>query len=329
MTPSLTVPARYRPAAQALIAFALVILPTACGSAAPTVSPAEPAAPTTTASAPPGVVGLAAAVNGTSIEVQNRSGQVTVEYTANTSITDQAAATIADVKVGDCVTAAGTPADGAAGLTARTLAVSTPVNGSCAANRPGGGPDRPGGSGGSGGSASRGPRPRPSGSPDPSASARATAFGTVTAVSGGTVTISGILRTPGPRTTTPPTMPPPAGPVSITTNSATRILRDVPATPAAIKVGVCVAAFGPSNDIGTITATTISVFQPGTTGTPGTPGSPGSPGTSGTPGTPGTSDTPGTPGTPVASGAPGAPGAAGTPGGNGCTRGFGAGGNNG
>jgi len=155
MTPALTVPARYRPAAQALIAFALVILPAACGSAAPTVSPAEPATTATTASTPPGVVGLAAAMNGTSIEVQNRSGQVTVDYTANTAITAQAPATMADVRVGDCVTAAGTP-DGAAGLTARTLAVSTPVNGSCATNRPGGGSDRAGG--GPGGSGAGRPR---------------------------------------------------------------------------------------------------------------------------------------------------------------------------
>lgn len=237
----------------------LALLLGACGATPATPSPARTpianasASPTPTGQ--PGVVGRVAAVSGTEVQVQNPSiGQVAVKLGTHTTITARTAGSLHDVKVGDCVTASGTPATGGAGLTARTLTVSARTAGSCVAGR--GGP-------GNGGPS---PRPRPSGRPTSSAGTpTATASGTVSAVSGGTITINGVLRTRGPRTSTPAS----AGPITVTTDNDTRIQRDARATRAAIRPGVCLAAFGPSNDIGTVQARTVSVFQPGSTGCTG------------------------------------------------------------
>jgi hypothetical protein len=201
------------------------------------------------------VVGLVAAVNGNEAEVQNPSmGQVAVDVIARTTITARTAGTLHDVRAGDCVTASGTPATGGVGLTARTVTVSAPSAGSCIVERRGPGIGRPS------------PVPRLSGMPNLSGSARtATVSGTVSAVSGGTITVNGVLRTPSARASTPP----PDRPVTVTTDTGTRIQRDVHSTRAAIRPGVCLAAVGPSNDIGAIQARTVTVFQPGNTGCTG------------------------------------------------------------
>jgi len=79
----------------------VVLAVTACGSsgttAIPTATPAAangtPTHATSPAAAFPGVVGTAAAVSGSSLEVQNpTSGQVTVTFTASTPITDTVSA---------------------------------------------------------------------------------------------------------------------------------------------------------------------------------------------------------------------------------------------
>ena len=74
-----------------LVAGALALTLAACGgggsspAAAPGPSAARPA--NRGPAAPPGAFGTAAAVNATSIEVQSRSDQVTVNFTASTTFT--------------------------------------------------------------------------------------------------------------------------------------------------------------------------------------------------------------------------------------------------
>src|SRR5512138_236072 len=133
----------------------LAVLLAACGnSGGGTVAPPAPAA---TPPAAPGAAGLVAAVTATSLQVQNpASGQVAVDFTGATRITQQRPATLHAVTKGDCVTATGSPNSAGTGLAARTITVRPAVGGSCAAGRFGGGPGaRPSGV----------PRPRPSGGP--------------------------------------------------------------------------------------------------------------------------------------------------------------------
>ena len=163
--------------APALAGLGIVVLGVAaCGGAGTTATPAatvaSPAAPgssptpTATQAAFPGVVGTAAAVSGSSLEVQNpTSGQVTVTFTATTPITDTVTVTSKDVTVGSCVTVVGKPsATGAAtkSVTATSVTISAPVKGNCTGAGGFGGFGR--GQGGSTPRPSFSPRPRPSGS---------------------------------------------------------------------------------------------------------------------------------------------------------------------
>lgn len=255
----------------------LALAVAACGSnSTPTVTGAAPApAATPSAAGAPGTVGMIAAINGNSLQVQNpSSGQVAVDFNGSTRITQQQSAALSAVKAGDCLTGAGTPATGGTGVTARTVTISTPVGGSCTAERGG-----PGGGFGGGGRGNRSAAPRPS------ASARdtATVSGTVTAVSGSVITVSGTLRSGGgPRSSTPPA----ARSLRVAVDSATRFTDTVVVSSSALKTGECVAAAGKSNDIGAIQATAISIFQAGQNGCafgrgPGAGGSPGAGGANG------------------------------------------------
>src|SRR5262245_45610403 len=84
----------------------VALLVTACGSPGATSATAaarSSPAPTGNQAAFPGVVGTAAAVSGSSMEVQNPSiGQVTVTFTGATAITETVAVTSRDVTVGSC-----------------------------------------------------------------------------------------------------------------------------------------------------------------------------------------------------------------------------------
>ena len=241
----------------ALVGAGLVALgATACGSAGTTAAPQvassspTPAAPR--AAAFPGVVGTAAAVSGSSMEVQNPAiGQVTVTFTSATSITEAVAVTSGNVSVGSCVTVAGQPAaSGSAGrsVTATTVTISTPVKGSCVGAGFGG-------FGGPRGTFSPGPsfspRPRPSGS----RGAFGGANGKVTSLSASGFVVQGRNPVAGADTS-----------VTVTTTAATRYLKLVTAQPSALKVGECIAAVGPANSIGTVAARSIRISPPGPSG---------------------------------------------------------------
>jgi hypothetical protein len=246
--------------APALAGLGIVVLAaTACGSSAgTTVTPAAPSsspAPRSTAPAFPGVVGTAAAVSGSSLEVQNpTTGQVTVTFTAATAITETVTVTSKDVTVGSCVTVVGLPAaTGAAtrSVTATSVTISSPVNGNC------------GGAGGFGG-------PRGTASPRPSFSPRARpsgsrgafgggafggANGKVTSLSASGFVVQGRSLAAGGNTT-----------VTVTTTAASKYLKVVTVGPSALKVGQCITAAGPANSIGAVAARSIRISQPGPNG---------------------------------------------------------------
>jgi hypothetical protein len=274
----------------ALAGFGLVALAmTACGGAAVTSSPTAasssspaPAGTRAPAGAPvafPGVSGTAAAVSGSSMEVQNPTdGQVTVTFTKATAITDVVAATSHDVTVGSCVTVTGqapasgssAPASGPArSVTAATVTVSTPVNGDCGAA---------GGFGGPGGIA----RPRGTFPPNPGSGptlrpgggrggfgvgAFGGANGKVSSLSASGFVLQG--RRPVAPADPGASGSPSAGAqvsITVTTTATTKYLKVVTAGPAALKVGECITAIGQANSIGAVAARAIRISQPGPNG---------------------------------------------------------------
>jgi hypothetical protein len=238
----------------ALVGLPLLALTLTACSSSTTTSTAKPAPASSRSGGggQPGVFGLVAAVSGSEVQVQNRTeGQVAVDLTSKTRITALTTVTKSDLKAGDCVTASGTPDSAGTGLTATTVTLTT---GSCTAGRRGGG----NGNGGSpnGGGPSR--RARPSGAPNPSAGARpATLFGTVRSVSGDAVTVEGELRVPGAQNNG---SAPAARTLTITLDGSTKIERTATATASAIHAGLCLAATGAANSIGTVQAKTVAVF---------------------------------------------------------------------
>lgn len=238
----------------AVLAMAL----SACGGTDPTAAErsAEPgAAPP----APAGAAGTVAAVSATDIQVQNpRTGQVRVTFTPSTSFTKTVPGTAGDLVVGDCTMATGaTNADPTAPLTATSVLISpASADGTCSpsgvggprgARRGGGGPDSsaPGGA-------------TPSGSPNrPAGAGRGRggiALGKITSISG-----AGFVVQLGASDTTR----------SIAITTTTTITKTVPTDKTGLAVGECVSALGPSDDTGTVEASSISIRQPGPNGCQG------------------------------------------------------------
>lgn len=220
---------------------------------------------------PPGAFGLVAAVSASKLEVQNpQTGQTTVSFNAKTTFTRTESAALADVTVGVCVTAIGQDAASGGAFTARSVEITAPVKGSCARR---GGSGRGGdvfGGGGFGGSGRPSGRPTrfPTARPSGSAGFRggSSVVGKVTAVTGGGFTVDGFLRTGrrgfSPRPVASPTATPTPTTVTVTVNSATTYDRTVAATHKALKVGACVAALGPADDTGAVTANSITISPP-------------------------------------------------------------------
>ena len=233
---------------------------TACGNAGTTATTPQAAASNSPRPAAgtqanfPGVIGTAAAVSGSSMQVQNpTSGEVTVTFTTATAITETVAVTSKDVTVGSCVAVVGQPStsgSAARSVTATTVTISTPSNGSCA--RAGfGGFGRPRGTF----SPRPGftPRPRPTGSRGPFGFG--VANGKVTSLSASGFVVQG--RNPVAGTDTS---------ITVTTTAATKYLKVVTAGPSALKVGECITAVGQANSIGAVAARSIRISQPGPNG---------------------------------------------------------------
>lgn len=240
------------------LALVAVTVVAACGGSTPAASAAPPAAPKTSTpnrapQAPPGTFGTAAAISGTSIEVQNpQNGQVTVNFSGSTTFTNTTTATLADVTFGSCVVVTATSGGNMpATLTARSVAVTPSSANGCNIGGAFGG-------GGNGGRPSGAPRPtnrpRPSGAPGPGA-AGGRSFGSVSAVSATGFTVHNTNPRAGQSADT-----------TVIVNSSTTYTKTAGATSSALAVGECVTAIGPADDTGAITARTIAISKPGPNG---------------------------------------------------------------
>ncbi len=223
---------------------AVAVAASACGTAGSSTA-GQPAAPSSAPAAtagPRGASGTVAALSAANLQVQNpRNGQVTVTFTPSTSFTTTVPATVADLMVGDCARATGAaaPTSSPAGPLTATSVMIAPAGADSGC--PGGG------SGGAG----RGARPAGGGRGVP-------ATGKITSVSA-----SGfVLQTPNATR-------------AVTTTQATTFSKTVATDHSALAVGQCVTAAGPSDDTGTVTASSISIRQPGPQGCQGGFGGPG------------------------------------------------------
>lgn len=250
-----------------LIAGALAVGLVACGGSS-TPSASSPSAPSSSSrsapAAPPGAFGTAAAVNATSLEVQNPStGQVTVNFSSSTTFSNTVSGTLADVTVGSCVAVTSAAAAGSAApaagspLAARTVTITPAGPNGCTAGAGGFG----GGRGAGGGSGAG----RPSGSVRPSGANGANgagrggfgrgAVGSVTAASATGFTVHSSARGSNPATDT-----------TVTVTSSTTYSKVESATSSALAVGDCIAAVGQTDDTGAVTAKTIGISKPGPNG---------------------------------------------------------------
>lgn len=201
----------------------------------------------------PGTFGEIAAVDGDVLQVQNQmTGQVAVTVTGDTTLTTEAAATLADVTQGVCVVvrSADTGADPTATeVTAASVAVSAAVDGDCA-----GGFGGPGGPGGGTGEPPTDlptdlptdmPTDRRSGMPSGAPGGGRGGFGTagqVTSVSDSGFVVDG-----------------PNGAVSVAVGADTGYTRQVAAQASALTVGRCVRVEGDADDTGAVTARAVQV----------------------------------------------------------------------
>jgi Domain of unknown function (DUF5666) len=214
----------------------------------------------------PGASGTIAAVNGTSVEVQNpESGQTTVTYTPSTTFHQIVPASVTSVAVGSCISAFGKPTSGTSSssgafgepVTATTVSVTQPVSGSCSAGAGGFGGGRfpGGGRPPSGGSSTNGSGTRPPAAGRFRNGQFGAASGSVTAVNGSSVTVDET----NPRTQK-------TSSVVVTLTSSTTYSATQSSSPSALVVGQCARAMGTANSTGAITAQSITVSAPGANG---------------------------------------------------------------
>jgi Domain of unknown function (DUF5666) len=195
-------------------------------SSNPTSTAPSSSAPSASAKGKDWVNGLIDSVSGNTIQVSQRSGSTTVDFTPSTAVSEITTAQLTDITTGSCVSVRPDrhgAADGGA-VTARSVRVSTAVDGKCP---------------GSGATTSTSPG-GPVGHHQLS--------GQVAAVAGNTITLNS-ADTGGnsPQST-------------ITVTDTTKYTKQSAADAQAIAQGKCIAAHG-TTDGGALQATTISVQQ--------------------------------------------------------------------
>ena len=244
-----------------------------------------------------GATGSVAALNGSTMEVQNPStGQTTVNWTTTTQFSKTVTETVGSLAAGDCVTVTGTASKKSkTTIAARSITVTTPSStGTCGGTTTAGGGAGGGGSGfafrggagaGGGGFFARGSgtsgsgtRPSfPAGGPGASNFRKelgsiSIASGKVTGVNGSTITVSGINVSPGSftrptksgsKSTTKKPATPKTETLKITTTSSTPLSATQSVAASALAVGDCVSAFGPAASNGAVSATTVRITSTG------------------------------------------------------------------
>jgi hypothetical protein len=232
-----------RRGAAAGVVVAAGVLLAACGSANAAGSAAKPS-PSPSARVRNGAQGELVQMNATTLVLNATTGDVTVLYDATTTFLKTSTGTFQDIAVGKCLVATGSKDVTTGAVTAATVRLSDKVNGSCVAG-PGGGPGGPGG--GFGGNR---PSPSPGASPRANRGSLAFAAGEVTAVSGTTITVQ-------PATGAAQT-------VMVATTVA--VSKSAVATAAALALHQCLAAQGPRDASGKVTARSIAIVPAGPTG---------------------------------------------------------------
>lgn len=102
-------------------------------SAGPTSSAVTPPSPSASANPKGWVSGLIASVSGDAIQVTQKTGNATVDFTPSTKITELTPAQLTDVTAGSCVTVRPTRggADTGGAVTAKSVRVSPAADGKC------------------------------------------------------------------------------------------------------------------------------------------------------------------------------------------------------
>jgi len=218
----------------------------------------------------PGVTGLLAEIDGTTLQVQGTDTQTAVTYSGSTTFTNTVVARLSDVVLGTCVQVRSAQPDfGMGGATpapapratdgpiaATAVEISPAVNGNCSAlggTRTSG--ERPTGAGGD---ATRAPgAPTFGQTRGPGAGSNEFgglgASGKVIAVAGFSFTVESSRPQSSTATTAVPTTR------TVQTSAATTYTRTRAANTGALAVGLCVTALGKASDTGSIAATSIAL----------------------------------------------------------------------
>jgi Domain of unknown function (DUF5666) len=200
-------------------------------SSAPSSSSSPSPSPSASAKGKDWVNGLIDSVSGNTIQVSQRSGSATVDFTPSTAVSEITPAQLTDITTGSCVSVhpdrhGASTAGGA--ITARSVRVSTAVDGKC-------------------------PQPKqPAGETTSTPGAPATRHqigGQVASVAGNTITLNS-ADSGGNSSQT-----------SVTVTDTTKYTKQSTADAQAIAQGKCIAAHGTTDGGGTLQATTISVQQ--------------------------------------------------------------------
>jgi hypothetical protein len=171
------------------------------------------------------VNGLVDSVSGSTIQVSQRSGTATVDFTPSTAVSETTPAQLTDITAGSCVSIRPDRHGASAGgdvISARSVRVSPAVDGKCPA------PAHPTGEG------SRHQPPR----------------GQVASVTGNTITLNSIDAQGNPAQ------------VSVSVTDTTTYIKQTATDAQAIAQGKCIVAQGTRDSGGALQATAITVQQP-------------------------------------------------------------------
>lgn len=201
-------------------------------SANPTSSPPTSSSPSASAKGNDWVRGLIDSVSGNTIQVSQRSGTATVDFTPSTDVSELTPAQLTDVTAGSCISVQPgrqSASTSGSGVTARSVRVSPAVDGKCPSpKQPVGAETTP-----------------PSGAPVP----HRQVHGQVVSVAGNTVTVYDTDPSGNSSQTT------------VTVTDRTKYVKQTITDAQALAQGKCIAAHGTTDGGGTLQATAITVQQ--------------------------------------------------------------------
>ena len=195
-------------------------------------APSPSSSPSASAKGKDWVSGLIDSVSGNTIQVSQRSGSATVDFTPSTAVSEITPAQLTDITAGSCVSVRpdrhGASTAGGA-ITARSVRVSAAVDGKCPQ------PKQPAG--------------ETTGTPPGASAAHHQIGGQVASVAGNMITLNN------------PDSGGNSSQTKVTVTDTTKYTKQSTTDAQAIAQGKCIAAHGTTDGGGTLQATTISVQQ--------------------------------------------------------------------